>query len=239
MWYAEGELSDPATGKVYAQVCGVEASRSLESGSPTEAVRAVAKYYAYEGSQAPKQNATVVSFAGVITQALKKDSDEVVSTANFDNGRCVTAAKSKFSAQKTSSRIDTYLTPEGRPEENAQQKIVSFDARAQKSPALSRAQRGLRCRESYVLDDNGQLAYSRFGECPAWVGAGKLCALDLTMTKDSRRGGKPTSFLQRLRPRHTPPSSDDALMGNLEAQARLRLATVLDSTNNGVHQPKG
>ena len=61
------------------------------------------------------------------------------------------------------------------------------------SKRLARAQRGLKCRESYVVAGRGPFArpavtYRRLGECPAWAGPGKLCACDVTMTRVSRRG---------------------------------------------------
>ena len=62
-----------------------------------------------------------------------------------------------------------------------------------KAPQLARAQKGLRCRESYVVAPRGAFAapgvsYRRLGEGPAWAGPGRLCACEISLRRESKRG---------------------------------------------------
>ena len=165
VWYAEGELSDPATGQVHAKVRGVETSLALPTNSSTESRRAVAKSYAYDSREH--------TYGGIVTQKLQDDG-QVACATQLDNGRTVIASKAKFAK----NRFEAYVAPDG--SVSKPPPMVQFAATNAKTKALSRAQKGLRCRETYTLQGD-VLTYSRFGECPAWVGPGKLCALDLTM----------------------------------------------------------
>ena len=51
---------------------------------------------------------------------------------------------------------------------------------------VGRAQKGLKCRESYVVSRNA-VSYRRLGEAPAWAGPGRLCAAELSARRVSRR----------------------------------------------------
>ena len=55
-----------------------------------------------------------------------------------------------------------------------------------KTAAARRAQKGLKCRESYVVSRNA-VSYRRLGEAPAWAGPGRLCAAELSARRVSRR----------------------------------------------------
>lgn len=185
-WRSQGELSDPATGKVICQVHGIEAS--LKNAS-TDKVSIARRYlYVQEGAPLKKWGRRQVKqpppYTSVMTAKLGEDGRTVTAVAEV-GGRSVAPSRATLTGDKDHRRLDTYVSPDGG---SGPQRapLVGLSARAAASPSLNRAQKGLRCRESYTEISPDCATYSRFGECPAWVGPGKLCALDLTMTKMKR-----------------------------------------------------
>mmetsp|Transcript_9524 Transcript_9524/g.31108 ORF Transcript_9524/g.31108 Transcript_9524/m.31108 type:complete len:256 (-) Transcript_9524:61-828(-) len=211
LWHVRGSLSDPGTGEVYATVRGVEASKQLElSGNHSK--RAVAKCFEYSDDHGKH------SYAGIITQSN--------ATSRFETADHAITARSKYSGER---RLDAYVSSRNEEAPRRKRKLLEISPRSERSnPALARARQGLRCRESYVFDLNDKvLTYSRFGECPAWVGPGKLCALDLTMHKQG-----PFSRFRLRRRRYKPGGGNDDDFGDLRAEATRNLEALLLSSSS-------
>lgn len=181
LWRSCGELSVPGTGQVLCRVEGIEAARRINNNRSLAVKRRYRYVDAATGHVLTKFGRRRVrqppAYVTVVEADLDEDGRTVVVNARV-NGRAVAPSHASFTSE--ASRFDTYVSPDGKPPSKA--KLVGFSARGPSSPSLARAQRGLKCRESYTYADDTAV-YSRFGECPAWVGPGKLCALDLGLRK--------------------------------------------------------
>lgn len=183
IWRSRGELVDPASGKMICRVEGLEATKVLENGTV-----GIARRYRYvdpgSGSALTKFKRRAVrqpeSYTSIVSQRLLEDGRTVEVQASV-GGRSIAPMMAAFTATEEASRLDTYVNPDGK--RPAEPRLVGISAKGPTTPSLSRAQRGLRCRESYTVVSDTAASYSRFGECPAWFGPGKLCALDLNLRK--------------------------------------------------------
>ena len=90
---------------------------------------------------------------------------------------------STFAVEGFESRVDAYV---GTPKKRGLARLFGVGVGGAKTAAARRAQKGLKCRESYVVSRNA-VSYRRLGEAPAWAGPGRLCAAELSARRVSRR----------------------------------------------------
>ena len=214
-WRCTGELSDPSTGAILARIEGVEATRDVGPAAETDgdylvAPRAarVARRYAYGDAATgaeleskalrPGGPARPVprpaAYAADVSHGLLADGASVTLRAARGAGDVSPRAATFAATGGGERRVEAYVAADGSPAPPpSSRRFVGFGLGGGASKRLERAQRGLKCRESYVVAGRGPFArpavtYRRLGECPAWAGPGKLCACDVTMTRVSRRG---------------------------------------------------
>ena len=90
---------------------------------------------------------------------------------------------STFAVEGFETRVDAYV---GTPKKRGLARLFGVGVGGAKTAAARRAQKGLKCRESYVVSRNA-VSYRRLGEAPAWAGPGRLCAAELSARRVSRR----------------------------------------------------
>ncbi|KAJ1460497.1 hypothetical protein M885DRAFT_509499 [Pelagophyceae sp. CCMP2097] len=199
------------TGRVLAHVEGIEVhTRAAHAGDAAFAARAAAyvdaagdaleTYTARPG--APRRSLLRRAAAGpppvvppprytaTVSRALRHDG-KVELTQTREDGRRI-ECDATIDDNGGITRVDTYVSPDGEQPAavNQKRRLVAFGK--PKAASSERAIRGLRCRESYAIRPRwlGRppvVTYCRFGECPAWAGPGKLCALDVTLKRTSLR----------------------------------------------------
>mmetsp|Transcript_6289 Transcript_6289/g.8824 ORF Transcript_6289/g.8824 Transcript_6289/m.8824 type:complete len:368 (-) Transcript_6289:215-1318(-) len=241
VWYADGELSDPATGYVHAKVIGAEVVTAI-AGHENEKKFAYGRCFKYldptshqnfenNGSSFLKNEARQPdAYAAVVAHRLDNDQKSVKTEAIILNSHSQyhqklkkiipSYAKFSYDSQTGTSRLDTYLTPEAEANDRSQTPLIQIAGSGPQKPAVARAKRGLRCRESYILHRNKDVfTYTRFGECPPWLGPGKLCALDLSLRRKHSFSSSPS---------RSPQVYQHLLLNQqAEVEARFKLANLL------------
>lgn len=208
-WRCSGQLTDPATGAVLARLEGVEATRALrgdhkrgdDAADATDddflvEPRAfeVRRRYAYADvaesdeltewrarpNALPRSVLRPPPYAATVRLGLRKDGTTVALRSSTED-KALEPRVAAFAVEGVEKRVDAYI---GTPQKKGLMRL--FGVGAQPSAAARRAQKGLKCRESYVVSRNA-VSYRRLGEAPAWAGPGRLCVSELSARRVSRR----------------------------------------------------
>ena len=208
-WRCSGQLTDPATGVVIARLEGVEATRALRGdarrGDSEDDVNdddflveprafEVRRRYAYADENEeliewrarpdapPRTVARPPPYAATVRLGLRRDGTTVALRSRTAD-KSLEPRVSTFAVEGFESRVDAYV---GTPKKRGLARLFGVGVGGAKTAAARRAQKGLKCRESYVVSRNA-VSYRRLGEAPAWAGPGRLCAAELSARRVSRR----------------------------------------------------
>lgn len=208
-WRCSGQLTDPATGAVLARLEGVEATRALRGDHKRgdDEIDAadddflveprafeVRRRYAYADvaesdeltewrarpNAPPRSVLRPPPYAATVRLGLRKDGTTVALRSSTED-KALEPRVAAFAVEGVEKRVDAYI---GTPQKKGLMRL--FGVGAQPSAAARRAQKGLKCRESYVVSRNA-VSYRRLGEAPAWAGPGRLCVSELSARRVSRR----------------------------------------------------
>ena len=208
-WRCSGQLTDPATGVVIARLEGVEATRALRGdarrGDDEHDVNdddflveprafEVRRRYAYADESdellewrarpdaPPRSVARPPPYAATVRLGLRRDGTTVALRSRTAD-KALEPRVSTFAVEGFETRVDAYV---GTPKKRGLARLFGVGVGGAKTAAARRAQKGLKCRESYVVSRNA-VSYRRLGEAPAWAGPGRLCAAELSARRVSRR----------------------------------------------------
>ena len=208
-WRCSGQLTDPATGVVIARLEGVEATRALRGdarrGDSEDDVNdddflveprafEVRRRYAYADESdellewrarpdaPPRTVARPPPYAATVRLGLRRDGTTVALRSRTAD-KALEPRVSTFAVEGFETRVDAYV---GTPKKRGLARLFGVGVGGAKTAAARRAQKGLKCRESYVVSRNA-VSYRRLGEAPAWAGPGRLCAAELSARRVSRR----------------------------------------------------
>jgi hypothetical protein len=208
-WRCSGQLTDPATGVVIARLEGVEATRALRGdarrGDSEDDVNdddflveprafEVRRRYAYADDSdellewrarpdaPPRSVARPPPYAATVRLGLRRDGTTVALRSRTED-KALEPRVSTFAVEGFETRVDAYV---GTPKKRGLARLFGVGVGGAKTAAARRAQKGLKCRESYVVSRNA-VSYRRLGEAPAWAGPGRLCAAELSARRVSRR----------------------------------------------------
>ena len=130
----------------------------------------------------PRSVARPPPYAATVRLGLRRDGTTVALRSRTAD-KALEPSVSTFAVEGFETRVDAYV---GTPKKRGLARLFGVGVGGAKTAAARRAQKGLKCRESYVVSRNA-VSYRRLGEAPAWAGPGRLCAAELSARRVSRR----------------------------------------------------